>query len=180
MIRPLNHFLVAFPPVAKRALPLPYLIGQGASDTFRSLRGTDALGPASESHLARGLRSFQRSLRVFLFPKSRAVRCGSCERPKLVTSLLALGRVVSARAPFFGNRTMSEQCGRFTLLINREAGFVVISGEHHQAQLDKAELRKWIGFYRRMVAGKTGEFYVGTLRAHQRALELLTSEEVAA
>lgn len=118
------------------------------------------------------------SLRNFLFLKSRAVRCGSCERPTLVASLLALRRVVSARAPFFGNMTMREQCGRFTLLINREAGFAVIYGEHHQGQCDKAELRRWIGFYRRLVAGKTGEFYVGTLQAYQRALELLTCEDV--
>lgn len=175
-----NHFLVAFPPVTKRALHLPHLVGQGAPNNLRSQCETEALGPASESQLARGLRSLGRSLRVFLFSKSRTIRCGSCERPTLVTSLLDLGRVASARAPFFGNRTMREQCGRFTLLINREAGLAVIWGEHHQAQCDKAELRRWVGFYRQMAAGKTGDFYIGTLRAYRRALELLTAEEVAA
>lgn len=184
MIRLSSYPPVLAEPGAAKSPPFsfPSLLERGAPIRIHSLCGPDALGIRAEGYLARGNGSTPSSAR-FSHSQFRAHRRGSVGLRSAITSLLDLGRVVLARAPFFRSfmmQSIEEKCGRWTIVVNRRAGYATINGDFHSGQFDRAELRSWIAHYRRMVAGPTGDFYVGTLKAHQRALELLLADEVAA
>lgn len=75
---------------------------------------------------------------------------------------------------------MIEKIGKLTLLVNRNAGFVVISGERHSSQMSVEDLPGWIDLYQRLAAKpKSGTFYTSQLAAHRRALELLNNGPIS-
>lgn len=70
--------------------------------------------------------------------------------------------------------TITETVGRYTLVIDREAGRATISGKHHTLIAGTERLRGWIDFYKRLSGKKIhGPKYSDAVKAHQRALELL-------
>ncbi|WP_243612950.1 hypothetical protein [Shimia aestuarii] len=69
-------------------------------------------------------------------------------------------------------RVATETCGRFTIQVR---GFLVtVSGKHHGEAMAREDVVSRIKFYRKLTEKpKTGHFYAGTLKACERALELL-------
>ena len=69
-------------------------------------------------------------------------------------------------------RLAEEVVGRFTVQVRGD--MVTVSGNHHGEAMDRDTVVSRIQFYRKLSERKkTGQFYVGTLRACERALELL-------
>lgn len=69
---------------------------------------------------------------------------------------------------------MIERVGKFTIECHSDEALVKVSGPNHTASYDMTTLQSRIRFIRGMrKRPKYGHFYVGTLKAHIRAAEIL-------